>query len=154
LTDIKFIGRISGTLITVYCDFSLWPGVAMIRLRPLAHAVISVLALHSAGAAADDFTDPGRKIFERHCQTCHGGTAPPDSKIGPSLAGIIGRKAGSENSGVHSRAALESDTVWTRSSLRRYISEPVREMPGTIMSDQALNSRELDDLLNFLETLR
>lgn len=102
----------------------------------------------------DGFSDPGRRIYESRCRTCHGVTASADTALGPSLKGVLGRKAGSGDSGVHSRAALESDTVWTRSSMRRYLSEPGREMPGTLMSARVTDPHELDDLLNYLETLR
>ena len=127
-------------------------------MRPvpiLIRALFAAAALASAAAAADDYTDPGRRIFERRCQTCHGGGAvPPDVPIGPNLVGIFGRQAGSGASGVHSRAVAESGTVWTRSSLRRFLSEPGREIPGAIMPVQVQDSRELDDLLNYLQTLR
>ena len=39
-------------------------------------------------------------------------------------------------------------------SLRRYLSDPAREMPGTLMPVQVTDPRDLDDLLNYLETLR
>jgi cytochrome c len=126
----------------------------MVRFRHLAHAALVLAGLHSAAAVADEFTDPGRKIFERRCLGCHEGTLPSANTLGPSLVGIIGRKAGTGNSGVHSRAAVESDTVWTRSSLRRYLSDPGREMPGTIMPVQVQDPKDLDELLNYLQTLR
>jgi cytochrome c len=126
----------------------------MLRFRRLANAALVLAAMYSAATVADEFTDPGRKIFEHRCRTCHGGTSAPDTALGPSLVGVIGRKAGTSNSGVHSRAAVESDMVWTRSSLRRYLSEPGREMPGTIMPVQVQDPKELDDLLNYLESLR
>ena len=126
----------------------------MNRTRVLAQALACAAALLSTAARADDFADPGRRIFERRCQTCHGITGPADTATGPDLRRLYGRKAGSGDSGAHSRAAIESDTVWTRSSLRRYLSEPGREMPGTLMPVHITDSRELDDLLNFLETLR
>ena len=123
--------------------------------RALFHAALAAAALAAAAAAADDYTDPGRRIFERRCQTCHGGgAAPPDVPIGPNLVGIFGRQAGTGSSGVHSRAVAESGTVWTRSSLRRYLSDPGREIPGAIMPVQVQDPRELDDLLNYLQTLR
>jgi len=116
--------------------------------------MVLVLAGLNSTAAADDSTESGKKIFQRRCQTCHGVTGPADSVMGPSLVGIIGRKSGSGDSGVHSRAAVEAGTVWTRSSLRRYLYDPGREMSGTIMNAQVRDAKELDDLLNFLETLR
>jgi len=126
----------------------------MFRYRHLARAALLLAVLYPAAAVADGSTDPGRKVFERRCRTCHGGTAASDTALGPSLVGIIGRKAGTGNSGAHSRAAVESDTVWTRSSLRRFLSEPGREMPGTSMPVQVQDPKELDDLLNYLESLR
>jgi len=121
--------------------------------RALAAALLPA-ALQFGAAQADESTDAGRHIFERRCQACHGGSGRADTAIGPDLARLYGRKAGSGDSGVHSRAAVESDTVWTRSSLRRYLSEPGREMPGTLMAVRVQDSRQLDDLLNYLETLR
>jgi len=99
-------------------------------------------------AAADDFSDPGRRIYERRCQSCH--AAGP----GPSLVGVFGRKAGTAESGAHSGAAIEYGAIWTRSSLRRFISDPGREVPGTLMQVRVQDSKELDDLLNYLETIR
>jgi cytochrome c len=126
-------------------------------MKPSIHA-LALLAAAAAcvafSAAADDFSDPGRRIFQERCQTCHGVTAAADTALGPNLKGVLGRKAGGGDSGVHSRAAIESDTVWTRSSMRRYLSEPGREMPGTLMQARVTDGRELDDLLNYLETLR
>jgi len=121
---------------------------------PLALTFAALAACISLAAVADDFSDPGRRIFVQRCQTCHGVTADADTALGPSLKGVFGRKAGGGDSGVHSRAAIESDMVWTRSSMRRYLSEPGREMPGTLMQSRITDGRELDDLLNYLETLR
>jgi len=126
----------------------------MLKFRYLARAALVLAALYAPAAIADEFTDPGRKIFERQCRTCHGDESAPDTALGPNLAGIMGRKAGTGNSGVHSRAAIESDTVWTRSSLRRYLSEPGREMPGTFMPVQVKDPEDLDNLLNYLQSLR
>lgn len=93
-------------------------------------------------------------IFVQRCQTCHGDTGPVDSPIGPDLRGAFGRKAGTGRSGMHSRAAVESDIVWNRDSLRRFLSAPGEELPGTLMPARVTDAKELDDLLDFLESLR
>ena len=113
-------------------------------------AVVIAAVLQTASAVADDFSDPGRRIYERSCRSCHEGAGAP----GPSLTGVLGRQAGTADSGVHSPAAIEYGVVWTRSSLRRFISDPGREVPGTLMQVRVRDSKELDDLLNYLETLR
>lgn len=117
--------------------------------------VLVALALLSLLArAAADPPPPGRQVFERRCQTCHGTTGRADSPIGPSLAGIIGKKAGTQESGVHSRAALDSGTVWSRDSLRRFLSGPQSELPGTYMPARVVDPAELEGLLDFIESLR
>lgn len=111
-------------------------------------AFLIAAVLQSAIAVADDFSEPGRRIFERRCLACH------VAGKGPDLVGVLGRKAGTADSGVHSSAAVEYGAIWTRSSLRRYLSDPGREMPGTLMQVRVPDSKELDDLLNYLETIR
>lgn len=116
--------------------------------------VALTLASLQAVAADDNRIAAGRQVFERYCQTCHGVTGPAASGTGPDLRGIVGRKAGSEDGGIHSRAALDSDIVWSRESLRRYVLDPDRAMPGTLMSPQMLAPEEVEELLDYLENLR
>jgi cytochrome c len=70
------------------------------------------------------------------------------------LAGIVGTKAGSQASGVHSRALIDSGIVWDRESLRRFLADPRRAIPGTIMPVGVADPVELESLLDYLETLR
>jgi cytochrome c len=126
----------------------------MNRFRYLVVA-LPLLGLAFAPAfAADESTSPGRKVFESRCVSCHESSPPSTNTLGPSLAGIVGRKAGSGNSGVHSRALAESGIVWNRGSLRSFLSDPGRAVPGTIMPMRVENPKEIEDLLNYLETLR
>lgn len=121
--------------------------------RPL--CALSLLAILLPPAFADEAAiGRGRKIFESRCASCHEGAPPSTATLGPSLAGIVGRKAGTGPSGVHSRAMAESGIVWSRSSLRRFLSDPAREVPGTIMPVRVEDPKVLEDLLNYLETLR
>jgi cytochrome c len=107
-----------------------------------------------AAASAAESVESGRQLFDRHCRTCHGGTAPADSPIGPNLAGIVGKKAGSQASGIHSQAAIDSRVVWDRESLRRFLSVPRREIRGSIMPVGVTDPAELERLLDYLESLR
>ena len=104
------------------------------------------------GAARADEAASGREIYELRCRTCHGGTGGADTPIGPSLAGIVGTKAGTQASGVHSRALIDSGIVWDRERLRRFISNPSRELPGTLMPVGVADPAQLESLLDYLES--
>ena len=106
-----------------------------------------------SAAAADE--QSGRQVFERRCRGCHGGASgPADYPIGPRLDGIVGSNAGTADHGVHSRAVMDSGIVWDRDSLRRFLSNPQREVPGTLMAARVSDPAELEDLLDYLESLR
>lgn len=103
-------------------------------------------------AAQADEAASGREVYELRCRTCHGGTAPADSPIGPSLKGIVGTKAGTQPSGLHSRALIDSGIVWDRESLRRFLADPHRAIPGNIMPVAVEDPAQLDALLEYLES--
>ena len=102
------------------------------------------------GAAwADGSNEPGRQIFQDRCQGCHG-----DSSLGPKLGGTFGANAGTGSYGVHSRAAIESGIVWDRDSLRRFLRDPQRTIPGAFMPAGPSDPVEVEQLLDYLQTLR
>jgi cytochrome c len=108
----------------------------------------------AVSAWADDSARSGLRVYERHCRTCHGGSSPADLPIGPSLAGIVGARAGTQGGGMHSRAVMESGIVWNRESLRAFLSEPRGILPQAMMPTGIADPDELERLLDFLETLR
>ena len=112
------------------------------------------LALGAMMGSAVAAGEPGREVYQRQCRTCHGGTATADSPIGPSLIDVIGAKAGTQPSGLHSRVLVESGIVWDRASLRRFLIDPRREVPGTIMIQGVSDPEALEALLDYLESLR
>lgn len=114
---------------------------------------LALAGIVGAAAADEDQAQAGRQVFDQRCRNCHGGTAPADFPIGPSLTGIVGRRAGTGASGIHSRPVMDSGIVWDRASLRRFLSNPQREIPGTLMAVSVTNRAQLESLLDYLETL-
>jgi cytochrome c2 len=49
---------------------------------------------------------------------------------------------------------MDSGIVWDRDSLRRFLSNPQGEVPGTLMAARVSDPAELEDLLDYLESLR
>jgi len=115
--------------------------------------VVALALVGPIGASRADEAASARKIYEQRCRTCHGGSAPADSPIGPGLTGIIGSKAGTQATGIHSRAVIDSGIVWNREALRRFLSNPQRELPGTLMPVGVEDPAVLERLLDYLESL-
>jgi cytochrome c len=102
--------------------------------------------------AAGDAAAGGR-LYHARCRGCHGDEHAAPT-LGPTLVGIIGRKAGTGETGVHSREMIESGIVWDVASLRRFLAAPTKEVPGTLMLGGVDNPQELDDVVAYLGSLR
>jgi cytochrome c len=126
----------------------------MKRFRKSAWMALALASVIGA-ATADEHLQSGRQVFERRCRTCHGDTAArANLPIGPSLTGIIGTQAGTQDNGVLSRAVIDSRIVWNRESLRRFLANPQPAIPGTLMPVSVVDPAELETLLDYLEYLR
>jgi glucose/arabinose dehydrogenase/cytochrome c2 len=80
--------------------------------------------------------EKGRQAFLERCAACHSvGTAIRGEDIGPDLAGVYGRKAGS-NAGYNSYSAAMagSPEVWDVRSLNMFLTDPRLYVPGTKMT--------------------
>jgi nitrite reductase (NO-forming) len=103
---------------------------------------------HDATEGAGD-SDEGRKVF-RKCQGCHS-MDPGRNLVGPSLAGIIDKKAASTPGFNYSDAMKKSNIVWTRDKLHAYLKAPQVVVPGNRMPFPGLKSdHDVDDVVAFL----
>jgi cytochrome c len=76
--------------------------------------------------------EDGDRLFRNTCGICHT-LQPGQNRLGPSLAGIIGRKAGTVAGFDYSEANKNSNVVWDEAQLDQYLSNPKQFMPGTKM---------------------
>jgi len=97
-----------------------------------AHAVsIALLAVSSPGVAAD--ATAGKAAFRQQCILCH--TVEPNDNggaQGPSLAGVVGRKAADGNFS-YTEALKKSGLTWDASTLDRFLQSPTTVVPGSSM---------------------
>ena len=89
----------------------------------------AVLAAGSAQAEGDAVK--GKQIFAK-CAICHD-TVPGKNKIGPSLAGIVGRPSGSIPGFKYSPANLAANVTWDEATLDKYLIDPKAMIKGTTM---------------------
>ncbi|SMC64623.1 cytochrome c family protein [Novosphingobium sp. B1] len=92
----------------------------------------------------------GKTIFTQ-CKACHAIEAGKNM-IGPSLAGVVGRKAGTEAGFTYSAANKNSGITWTAEKLFQYLEKPQRVVPGTKMSFAGLpKAQDRADVIAYLK---
>lgn len=119
-------------------------------MRILAASAAMALALASATAAhADGDSEKGEKVFNK-CKTCHE-IATEKNKVGPSLHGVIGRKAGSVPGFKYSPAMAGSDVVWDEATIAEYVAKPKEFIAGNKMAFVGLKKEdEIEDLVAYI----
>ena len=102
---------------------------------------------HAQGDAAR-----GEKKFE-DCAACHSLTAG-ENGVGPSLAGVIGRKAATLDDYRYSPALKRSNIVWSPQSLDNFIADPQKAVPANRMPYAGMtNASERADLIAYLQKM-
>lgn len=89
----------------------------------------------------------GRALFAERCAACH---ALDRNKLGPRLAGVVGRKAGSAGGYDYSDALRHSDLVWSVANLDRWLANPRAFVPGAKMPVRVLDEPSRKDLIAYL----
>jgi cytochrome c len=95
-------------------------------------SVIATLSFGTyTGLAAGD-SAAGQKFFTTHCGACHA-TEQGVNKIGPSLAGVVGRKSGSAPGFNYSPALKEANITWDERTLDQWLQNPTGDVHGSRM---------------------
>lgn len=114
-----------------------------------------VLALLSAAtpALAQD-NNSGKMVFTQKCAVCHYDPGKPDvqPRMGPSLKGVVGRKAASAPGFArYSPAMKRSGKVWNKATLDAYLTAPAKVVPGTTMAFAGLpDAAKRAAIINYL----
>lgn len=95
----------------------------------------------------------GREVFHHICAQCHS-----DKKgvnlVGPSLYGVVGRKAGTVPGYAYSDAMRNFGKVWTPEELTHYLWDPQAWIPGVKMHFAGLKRKyNRHAVIAYLETL-
>jgi cytochrome c len=116
-------------------------------------AFVAISASAAGGAARAADAAAGQAVFKSQCGICHSVQAGRNM-IGPSLAGIVGRKAGQEPNFHYSPANKGSGITWDEATLDRYLTNPQTVVPHTTMTYAGLkDATKRADLIAYLATL-
>jgi cytochrome c len=123
---------------------------ALVALLSLAGAVL-------AESPANAMGDPvrGRQIFAP-CRTCHYPEKGYGHHNGPSLFGVFGRRAGTQEGFLYySETVKRSNLIWTPALLDAWLANPGSLFSGTNMMFVGIrDARDRADLIAYLAQFR
>ncbi len=121
--------------------------------------VAGMIALAGQAAAEGDAAK-GEKLFKGFllCSSCHSLEAG-ETKVGPTLAGLFGRRAGSvKGFKKYSEAMANSKVVWDEETLSEFLKNPRKFIPENKMEfepggmvPRVSSDRHLADLIAYLK---
>ena len=124
-------------------------------MNPTAIAAIvlttSSFALHGQVRAAGD-PAAGKTAFETQCAACHT-TVVGKNGFGPSLAQVIGRRAGGLAGFTYSPAMAQAPLTWDEKTLDHFLTSSTVAVPGTAMAVQVATPVDRANIIAYLDTL-
>ena len=115
-------------------------------------AALSASVLSALPALAQGDAVAGKKAF-RKCAACH--TVDAGNRVGPSLAGIVGRAVASVEGFRYSPAMKDyaaDGKVWDEARLADYVAAPKAMVKGTSMAFAGIRKeQEIADLITYLK---
>ncbi len=116
-------------------------------------ALVGASVLTTPAVAAGDAA-AGKALFNAKCSLCH---APVEgqNKIGPSLWGVVGRKAGTLPTYTYSDAMKNANRTWSDATLDDYLVNPRQKIPGVKMIFAGLpEESDRQNVIAYLTTLK
>jgi cytochrome c len=98
----------------------------------------------------DSLINAGKKIYTQ-CSGCH---ALKYHRTGPKHCGLIGRKAGTIAGFEFTEAMKESNIIWTKTTLDKFLKAPLEIIPNTSMGFYGITSaKQRAELIAYLVSL-
>lgn len=120
----------------------------MSTFRVISLSIAALLTLGGQAALAEGDATKGEKVYKK-CTACHS-LEPGKKKVGPSLHGVVGRKAGGSEGYKYSKlnaAAGEAGLVWDEESIVAYLPDPkaflIKYLTDNGKADQAKGTTKM-----------
>jgi cytochrome c len=126
------------------------PRAGIVRNASSAAAAVVLLAI-SAGATAAADAEHGKALYQT-CAACH--TERSDA-LGPSLKGVVGRRAAALEGFRYSNPMKRANLIWDEDNLRAYIQDPQAKVKGNRMPYGGLtDAKDVDDIIAYLKVMK
>lgn len=125
-------------------------------MRSIAILAATATVMAMAGQATAQDAAAGEKVFAK-CKACH--VADKDTnRVGPSLKGLFGRKAGTHAGFKYSKAMTDAGAgglVWDETHFKEYIKDPKGKVKGTKMVFAGLkDDADIGNLVSYLQQFK
>jgi cytochrome c len=112
-------------------------------------ALLTLLAPVSTTKAADD---DDKAAFNNYCRYCHS-SKEGDNRLGPSLYGVVGAKAG-QVAGYGGYSGGLTGFTWDEATLDKFIANPTSISPNTTMKyPPVADPVERKKIIQFLKSI-
>lgn len=124
---------------------------------------VGCAALGAADQAGAQVPSPGnvgqgKVYFQQNCAICHADSLGPGNTPimgqGPSLVGVLGRRAGSLPNFSYTQALSGSGLTWDSPTLVRFLANPSSVVPGTTMPIAVADASDRGNVIAYLSTLK
>jgi cytochrome c len=112
------------------------------RILCAAGLIAGQTAVHADGDAAH-----GKQLYAVRCAICH---SIDYNGVGPTHKNLIGRKAGSVQGYAYSDALKNSAVIWGEASLKQWLTEPDKFIPGQKMFVSIPDAQDRADIVAYL----
>jgi cytochrome c len=123
--------------------------------RATVFSTLAFLGTFAPAIAAEEQSDDGQVAYNNACRTCHS-FKPDDNRLGPTLHGIVGRKAGSIEGFAFSPSMKSSGITWDEANLDKFIANPNQVVSGNKMQPFGgiADAGERKKIIDYLKTLK
>ncbi|WP_338065647.1 c-type cytochrome [Ensifer aridi] len=124
-------------------------GLPMTSKLLVSTIIVSAALCSAQSQAQEPSTAGGERLFRSRCGSCHS-VNMGENRVGPHLAGILGRKAGSVAGARYSKALTASGFAWDEDRLQAYLNNPRQVVPGTTMSVSIRDAAQRTAIIEYL----
>lgn len=115
----------------------------------LACSTFALSVLAPPAGAQDAAT--GERLFRTRCASCHS-LEPGQNRIGPSLSGVIGRKAGSVEGARYSQGMRDLGITWDAAQIDTFLANPRAMVKGSTMTISVTSAADRAALTAYLQS--
>lgn len=125
---------------------------AVVLVLPAAIVALTAASVFAVNAPDKPVGDPahGKSVYQV-CMGCH---SLDEDDVGPRHRGVVGRAAGSVPGYAYSPGLKNSNIVWDRDTLDRWLTNPQALVPGAKMFFAMPNAQDRADVIAYLTEQR